>query len=200
MKTPLVLALMALVVSACSKRDNTYSDSAAGGLGASAAAATPAPAPTPPPPPAMTDTNIVAKVASADSAEIALAKLAETKATKADVKSYARMLVTDHTANAKEFAALEKKTNMKAQMPASDMSMQDAQTTLDRFKTMDKAGFDTAFVNHAVEAHQKMITEVQNLGTQATSPELKELLTKTGPVLQKHLDRGQELQKKLTGM
>ncbi|HEU4993877.1 MAG TPA: DUF4142 domain-containing protein [Gemmatimonadaceae bacterium] len=197
MRTPTAVALMVLSIAACSKKDTAIVDSAS--VGASAAAATPAPLPTPPAP-LLTESNIVAKVASADSSEIALAKLAETKANKADVKSYARMLVADHTANAKEFAELEKKANMTAQMPANDMSAQDAQAALERFKSMDKAVFDTAFVNHAVEAHQKMLTEVQNLAATATTPELKDLLTKTGPVVQKHIDKGQELQKKLTGM
>lgn len=196
MRTPIAVALLALLIAACSKKDTAFVDSAS--VGASAAAATPAPLPTPPAP-LLTESNIVAKVASADSSEIALAKLAETKANKADVKSYARMLVADHTANAKEFAELEKKANMTAQMPANDMSAQDAQAALERFKSMDKAGFDTAFVNHAVEAHQKMLTEVQNLAATATTPELKELLTKTGPVVQKHIDKGQELQRRLAG-
>ena len=186
-----------LVVAACSKGADSRADSAAGGVGDTSAAATPAPTPTPAP---LTDQNIVAKIGAADSAEIALAKLAESKATNAGVKSYARLLVTDHSSHAKALAALEKKADLTPQPPANDMSAQDEQQTLDRFKSLEKGiTFDTAFVNYEVEDHQKVLTEVQSLEQQAQQPDLKALLTKTIPTLQKHLDRAQALQKQLSG-
>jgi putative membrane protein len=186
-----------LVVAACSKSADSRADSAAGGVGDTSAAATPAPAPAPAP---LTDQNIVAKIGAADSAEIALAKVAESKATNAGVKSYARMLVTDHSAHAKELAALEKKTSLTRQPPPNDMSGQEERQALDRFTSLEKGTtFDTAFVNHEIEDHQKVISEVQSLEQQAQQPELKALLTKTLPTLQKHLDRAQALQKQLSG-
>ena len=59
--------------------------------------------------------------------------------------------------------------------------------------------FDTAFVNHEVEDHQKVLTDVQGLEQQAQNADVKALLTKTIPALQKHLDKAQALQKQLSG-
>ena len=197
MRTMILSLTGLLVVAACSKSADSRADSAGGVIGDTSAAATPAPAPAPAP---LTDQNIVAKIGFADSAEIALAKLAESKATNAGVKSYARLLVTDHSAHAKELVALEKKTSLTRQPPSNDTSAQEERQTFDRFTSLEKGTtFDTAFVNYAVEDHQKVISELQSLEQQAQQPDLKALITKTLPTLQKHLDRAQALQKQLSG-
>jgi putative membrane protein len=182
---------------ACSKGSESQADSAGGGIGATT---TPAAAPLPAPPPStvMTDANIVAKLGGADSAEVKLAKLAQTKATNAGVKSFARLLVTDHTNHAKQLAALEQKAGITPLPLPSDNSKQESQEEFDRFQSMPKgATFDTAFVNHEVADHQKELSEVQSL--QPQNAELKSLIDKTVPALQKHLDRAQALQKQLSG-
>jgi putative membrane protein len=193
-----VLAAVVVLLAACSKSDSYRTDSAGGVVGATT---TPAAAPLPAPPPStvMTDQNIVAKIGGADSAEVELAKLAQTKATNAAVKSFARLLATDHLAHAKEVAALETKANLTPLPQPSDMSAQEHRSTLGRFQSMPKGvDFDTAFVNYQVEDHQKELSEVQSLESQAQNADVKALLAKTIPALQKHLDKAQEVQKKLS--
>lgn len=199
------LATFALVV-ACSKGDNYATDSAAGGVGATTIPAA-APLPAPPPSTVLTDAGIVAKLAAADSHEVKLAKLVQTKATNAGVKSYARLLVTDHTNHAKELAALEQKAKSSAEWRNTDQATTQAATEdvkrqtqeeFDRFQSLPKgAAFDTAFVNHAVTEHEKVLSEVRSL--QPQNADLKALIDKTVPALQKHLDRAQALQKQLSG-
>jgi putative membrane protein len=195
MRSLILCAAALAVVGACSKGSEANGDSAA--AGASAAAATPAP---PPAPAALTAENVVAKMGGGDSAEVMLARLVETKATNAGVKSYARMLVTDHGAHAKELAALEKKANLTPQPPPNDLSASEHQQTYERFKALSKGmDFDTAFVNDAVADHQKEITELQAAEQSIQQPEVKAFIAKTIPVMQKHLDRAQALQKQLSG-
>jgi putative membrane protein len=195
MKTSIAcLTALALIV-ACSKRDNYATDSAAGGVGATT---TPAAAPPPAPPPSttMTDANIVAKLSMADSAEVKLARLAETKAKAAPVKAYARELATDHSNHLKELAALEKKASLNPAAPSNDNSKQEADQTYSNFQSMAKGlAFDTAFVNHMVADHEKVLSDVKALSPQ--NADLKALIDKTVPTLQKHLDKAKDLQGKL---
>jgi len=188
---------MALVIG-CAKSADQRADSAGGAVGATTAAATPAPAPTPTPPPAMTAENVIAKMGGGDSAEVALSKLVETKATNAGVKSFARLLVTEHGAHARQVAALAKSANLTPVPPANEA--QEHQQTLDRFTSLPKgAAFDTAFVNFAVEEHQKEISDLRAAEQSIQQPEVKAFIAKTIPVMQKHLDRAQALQKQLSG-
>lgn len=191
---------IALLV-ACSKRDNYATDSAAGGVGATT---TPAAAPLPAPPPSttMTDPNIVAKLATADSGEIKVAKLAQTKAASAPVKAYARELVTDHTNHVKELAALKAKASSSAEWknaepaPATDNTKQEADQEYSALQAIPKGlAFDTAFVNREVEDHDKVLNELKSL--QPQNPDLKALIDKTIPVIQRHLDKAKDLQSKL---
>lgn len=195
-----MMSLAALAtVAACSKGPDANGDTVAG---ASAAGATTGAMtmPMPAAPAPLNDANVVAKLSSGDSAEVALGRLVAGKATDAGVKSYAQMLVTDHGANAKEVAALVKKDSVTPQPPANDTSAAEHQHTLDRFTSMAKGkDFDTAFVNHAVDDHTKEISELQSAQGSLQNADVKALIAKTIPVMQKHLDRAKALQTKLGG-
>jgi len=188
------------VVTACSKGDNNRADTVVGGsangtaMGATTAAA-PAPAPA-----QLNDANVIAKLSGGDSAEVALAKLVQTKATDAGVRQYATMLLTDHGANAKQVASLAKKDSITPTPPPNDTSAAEHQHVLDRFKSMAKGkDFDTAFVNSAVDDHTKEISELQSAQGSLQNKDVQALVTKTIPVMQKHLDRAKALQTKLGG-
>lgn len=83
--------------------------------------------------------------------ELALAKLAQQKATRAEVKSYADRLVSDHTT---ENAALEKLMAAKGVSPSTGLKAQD-QSRLSQMSSQSGAMFDTAFVNEAVRINAK---------------------------------------------
>ena len=198
MRSVVIAVAAGAFVVACSKGDNSRPDTVAGGSAVgSAVGATTAAAPAPAPP-QLNDANVLAKLSGGDSAEIALGKLVATKGTDAGVKQYGTMLATDHGANAREVASVAKKDSVTPQPPANDTSAAEHQHVLDRFKAMAKGkDFDTAFVNHAVEDHTKEISELQSAQSGLQKPDVQALVTKTLPVMQKHLDRAKALQTKL---
>jgi uncharacterized protein (DUF305 family) len=57
--------------------------------------------------------------------------------------------------------------------------------------------FDTAFVHHEVEDHQNDLKDAREMESKAQRPEVKQLLAKEIPELQRHLDRAQALSKTL---
>src|SRR5690242_6971992 len=103
----------------------------------------------------MSDSNIVAKLDASDKGEIELARLMEMRATNDSVKSYARMLVADHTKSEHQLMSLERQRKLAEKPLPGDTTRQEATHTLAKFRGMPKgSSTDTAFVQHEVEDHQ----------------------------------------------
>jgi putative membrane protein len=143
----------------------------------------------------LSDANIVAKVEAGDSSEVAVASYMQSHASSAGVKSYATMLVDDHGKDLRETKALASRLNITPQMPPSDTTAQKTAHALDHLKSLSGTNADTAFVNAEVLDHVHDIPEHKDLAAQAQNPQLKSAIEKSIPVLQKHLDRAEQLQK-----
>jgi putative membrane protein len=191
-----ILAAALLLAAACSKRE-TRTDTTT--MGSAAGVVTTMPTVTPPAAPVqLSDANFVDMVQLDDSTEIKLGKLGESKGTNAGVKSYARMLVSDHAANARAVALLIRKDSLAPQTAPNDTSALEHQHALDRLSALPKGkDFDTAFVNYSIDDHTREISELQSAESSAQSPEVKALLGKLVPAKQKHLEHAKELQAKL---
>lgn len=198
------VALVALcMVAACSTKNETVkTDSAGGMVGATTAAAGASTGATaaaqPASPSSYTDPQILGATEGADSAEIALGKVAEKKASNAGVKAFAQMLVADHSKAAKQAKQLESKASLNAQTPPGDTTSAETSHLVDRFNGIAKGmDFDTAFVNHEVDDHQHDLDDTKSMIDAAQNPQVKQMLQSSLPVLQKHLDRAKALQKQL---
>jgi putative membrane protein len=196
------LVAAAVTLAACStKKDASVSDSAAGAVTPSTATTTPATTPGATPAtasaPAMTDANIIAMEHGGDSAEVVIATYAQTHAANAEVKAYARQLVTDHGKGDREVQALATKLSITPQPPSGDTTSQETEHTLAHLGTLKGFDFDTAFVQHEIADHKVDIEDAHKASAAAQSPEVKALVDKSLPELQKHLDRAQALEKKL---
>ncbi|MES2523132.1 MAG: DUF4142 domain-containing protein [Gemmatimonadota bacterium] len=193
-----VLAMSALVlVTACGdKADETATgDSATMAMGGSTAAAEPAA------PAALTDANIVYILDQANVADSTLGALAETKATNADVRNFGKMMQGEHHALRQQGQDLATKLGVTPAMPAGDQSETNAMQTATTMQTMAKgAAWDKAYIDHEVSYHQQVLqTATAALGA-AQNAELKDLIGKAAPIIQKHLDMALELQKKMATM
>lgn len=144
------------------------------------------------------DANILAKEIGSDSSEVAIAEFAHTKASNAGVKSYAQMLVDDHSKGRREAQSLARTASINPQPPANDTTAQMTTHVLERLRSTPKGvAFDTAFVNHEVEDHQHDIDEAHRMEAAAKDARVRDLVHKSIPELQKHLDRAQQLQQQL---
>jgi putative membrane protein len=142
-------------------------------------------------PPALDDASIVTQLALADMAEVQQARTALKEAKSAAVKTLAQRLETDHAAHLKQMRTLASK--LKLTLP--DSSSVPAAPEL-AGKT--GAAFDSAFVQHAIDDHQKDIDKLQNtLLPAAQSADLKSLIRTTVPKLQAHLALAQTTERKL---
>jgi putative membrane protein len=200
-KTALALALGAVtVLGGCKKNDNaadttmTAADtSMRAGTGSSTSMnAAPAAAP------AMTDAGIMAMLGAANRGEIAAGKMAETKATSASVKSFARDMVAAHTKMLNEGNALAKRLKITPDSAAADSIMAMNQSTASELESTAKgAAFDSAYVNAEVAGHQYVLDLVKRAEGAAQNADLKTMLTSAEPQVQKHLDRIKDIQGKM---
>lgn len=199
-KVAFALALGAVtVLGACKKSDNAADTTVAAadttmsaGAGSSSSMSAPAAAP------AMTDAGIFAMLGAADQGEIAAGKMAESKATNASVKSFARDMVVAHTAMLNGGNALAKRLNITPDAAAADSIMaMNASTAAALTADAKGAAFDSAYVNAQVAGHQYVLAMVKKAEGAAQNADLKAMLMKAAPQVQSHLDRISNIQGKM---
>jgi putative membrane protein len=147
---------------------------------------------------AMTDAGIFAMLAAANQGEISAGKMAETKATNASVKAFARDMVAAHTKMLNDGNARAKRQNITPDSAAADSIMQMNQSTAATLTSAAKgAAFDSAYVNAQVAGHQYVLDLVKRAEGQAQNADLKSALTAAEPQVQSHLDRIKDIQGKM---
>ena len=147
----------------------------------------------------MSDANILAQEHGGDSAEVVIARYAKAHASDAGVKSFAQLLIDDHSKGEKEVEAVVKKVLITPQPAADDTTSQETAHTLAHLGTLKGHDLDTAFVAHEIQDHQTDIADAHKAVAAAKNAQVKRLVEKSLPELQKHLDRAQALDKKLSG-
>ncbi|MEO8334830.1 MAG: DUF4142 domain-containing protein [bacterium] len=190
-RTSYVALCAAALVSGCSKGDK-MADSAK--MADSIAAAMPAA----PAMPAMTDANILATLDADNVADSTAGAMGVSKGTHADVKDFGRMMMKDHHALREDGMALAKKDSITPMMPAMGADEAAAKAVADSMMSMAKgADWDKFYIDHMVTGHEKVIRYAQDAANAAQNANLKGLIEKATPVVQKHLDKAKEIQTKL---
>lgn len=122
-------------------------------------------------------------------AEVEAGKLAEEKGTAADVKSFAKMMVTDHTAANDKLASIASQKKLK---------VSDHAQLMDKAKAMilelrSAKSFDQAYANNQVKAHEATIKLFEEQASSGEDADLKAFATATLPKLKAHLAEAQKL-------
>lgn len=121
-------------------------------------------------------------------AEVKMGELAQQNGQADDVKSFGKMLVTDHGAAAEE--AKKVAGQIGAAAPAEPNAKQKAM--YDKMAKMKGADFDREFKKEMIADHKKDIAAFQKQAKMKNDPAV-DFAGKTLPTLQKHLDAAQKL-------
>ena len=201
--TKLSLALLcAGAVSACSKADRTAdtvaarTDSAAGRVDSSANAmatdsANRANAST-----SWTNDNIFGFAHNANNGEIALGKLASTKATNSQVKAFGSQMVKDHQAMMKDAHALMGKVNATADSTwddAKDLAGDGAEKLKELTDKEKGADWDKNYIESQVDMHQRVLDKLTDAAKSSTDTSITNALTSTTAKVQAHLTKAQSI-------
>lgn len=144
----------------------------------------------------VTDAQIAAIVVTANQVDIDAGKLAVERASSDKVKTFAQLMIMDHSGVNQ--AATELVTRLKVTPqanPTSDALQAGGDNNLAHLKTLKGAAFDTAYVDHEYAYHQQVIDALdKTLIPGATNAELKALLVKVRPAFVAHRDHAKSLQ------
>lgn len=148
----------------------------------------------------LTDANIVALLDEANKADSSAAALAVTKVTSSGVKQFAREMMSEHHALRLQGQQLAKKLGVTPAAPATDPVAPLAQKETDTLTSTAKgAGFDRLYIDQEVAAHRAVKDLLVQSKESAQNDQLKDLIGKAQPVIDKHLQQAEALQKKLAG-
>jgi putative membrane protein len=194
----MALAIAALSLVACSKKDNNGSDTTAasstvsGDTSAMAGSASTTSGGT------WSDANIVALLDEANMADSSAGAIAVTKGTNSQVREFGRRMMRDHHTLRAQGQALAKKLNVTPAAPSDDPVQSMAQDETNTLNSTAKGkDFDKAYIDAEVNAHKAVLDLATKAAGQTQNTELKNLIQKAAPVIQGHYDMAQSIQKKL---
>jgi len=129
------------------------------------------------------DAEFAVAAANGGMAEVAIAKLAQTKTKDAKVKAFADMMVTHHGKANDELMALAKAKNITLPTTVSN----DKQKEMDGLAKKEGADFNKAYIDAMIDGHKKTIELFEYESTNAKDPDLKVFADKTLPTIKMHL-------------
>jgi putative membrane protein len=192
---PGTLLMLASVIGACRGRADTEgtnesasrTDTAA--VGADTAAATTE---------EFTDANIAALLDEANKADSSAGAVAVKKASSPAVKRFARMMMGEHHALRVAGEKVVEQAKMTPSAPANDpVTPLAQQETRVLDSTPAGSGFDRAYIDQEVAAHRAVKDLLERSEGEADNPDLKAVIGKARPVVDRHLKEAEELQQKL---
>jgi len=144
------------------------------------------------------DLSLIQKVHEANQKEIDMGQLAADKARSQKVKSYARKLVNDHKTADRQLMTYARNKGLESRLEqtAANTNAGETKTETDMHaRLMGETGneFDHDFAATMVDEHDKAIEMVKSARDSAGDPELRSLLTKVLPTLEKHRKMAQDL-------
>ena len=131
--------------------------------------------------------------AASDLFEIESSKMAQSQAASAEVKSFAAMLVQDHSKSTAELKTIASKESITLSPPTLAPDMQ---SKIDALKSAKGEAFDTLYLSQQVPAHETALKLHQGYAQTGESDALKAFASKTSTVVSKHLDEARSMSTK----
>ena len=136
--------------------------------------------------------NFLTKAEEVDIRQRNLGRVMLEKSQNKDVKDYAQMLVDDHSKNLRDVVDL---MNQKGMAQPKDLP-EVKHEAVDKLNAMSGPELDREFVKMMLDDHQKDVSEFRNEANTAQDKDVKDYATRTVSMLEKHLQKAQELQSK----
>ena len=186
------LALVVAALAACTAGDNNAEENRTTDTAGGTVTADPLAAP-------MTDANIIAVLDAANVADSVGGKLASTKGTSADVRNYGRLMMSEHHMLREEGQRVARAATITPMPPAGDQTQSKGEQNQKMLTDMQKgAAWDKMYIDHEVQMHEQVLQTAKQAHEQAQNAEVKAMIEKAQPVIEKHLERAREIQQKLT--
>lgn len=141
----------------------------------------------------MQDPVFLLTAASSNLLELQAGQVASQKASNADVKKYAQMMISHHTKSTQELKAVATPLGV----TPSPTLMPVHQAMLDRLNTKTGKDFDEAYMDLMETAHKLDIALFEVKSKAAEKPTVQAFATKTLPMLRSHQTMASTIEKKV---
>lgn len=147
----------------------------------------------------LSDADVSAIFANANTEEIQAANLALTRSNTPAVREFAQRMITDHTRANQRLETIMRNRNMQ---PRSNTVTQQQQArtsqAMQSLQQLHGADFDRAYIADQIALHQWLLQTIdQVLIPSARDRELERLLTETRPTVAAHLEQARQIQSSL---
>jgi putative membrane protein len=133
------------------------------------------------------DKKFIEDAAAGGMAEVELGKLAEQRASNAQVKQFGSRMVQDHGKAGDELKSLASSKGV--QLPAA--LPKNLQSDVDKMGKLTGADFDKAYMKHMVDDHKHDVSMFEKESKSGQDTDLKAWAGKTLPTLREHLQLAQ---------
>ena len=154
--------------------------------------------------PSHADNDFVQQALKAGEEEVALSKLAADKSQSEQVKQFAQMIVSDHTAANEQLSLLSQrdgapprdstKRSTDSSPPATSPGAAPSSPKAQQLSKLSGSNFDKQFLLAVVQDHQKAIELFAHESERGSDPAVKKFATETLPKLKDHLQQAKSLQ------
>ncbi len=131
----------------------------------------------------VVDSAYIRQAVGGNYLEVALGRMAESRAEDPSVKDFAERMVSDHNDMNKEWIDLAQDNGMKVTVDFGP----DGKQTIDRFEDLSGTRFDQAYMSEMIRDHEENLSAFQRLARWAGSAEVRQLASKGAPTIQGHL-------------
>jgi putative membrane protein len=149
----------------------------------------------------LSDATILATLDRADMADSAAGAVAMQKAANPQVKDYGRMMTRDHHQSHVKVMQLAKSLNISAKAsnedPISKTVTRDSTTLV---STPAGEQFDRTYIEQQIAMHKQVMEFAKQAEQSTANAQIKQHIQETSPVLQRHLQRAEEIQQSLGRM
>jgi putative membrane protein len=145
---------------------------------------------------ATADSHFAMEAAEGGIMEVEMGRMAASKATNADVKSFGQKMVDDHGKANDELKSIASSKNIT--LPDETTVKSKHKAMLDRLDKLSGAAFDKAYMDEMVKDHNKDVAAFQKQASGGKDAELKAFASKTLPTLKEHQKLAKDTQSKLT--
>jgi putative membrane protein len=139
--------------------------------------------------------DFLAMAAMSDRFEIDTGQMVQERSLNNEVKQFGQQLVQDHGNSTKQLSDVAGKAGLALDPP--QRLDQRHQTIADSLRDAQGSGFDKAFLTSQVQAHQEGVALFEAYAKNGDNDQLKSFAQKGLPILQKHLEMAQQLEKKV---
>jgi putative membrane protein len=147
---------------------------------------------------AFSQKQLIDHMIVSDSMELQLAALATSRTQNAAVRDFANQLIADHKAHLDNLLKLAGNANIGREANTTDSTGRQAANTFKSLQSMAAdSGFDRAFVQAQIQAHQSSINTLKAIRPTVKDADVQKDIDATLPVLESHLSKATQLASQL---